>query len=121
MKPILLVVEDELLVRLDFADLAQAAGFETVEASSADEAVEILQSREDIKVMFTDIRMPGSMDGVALAHYVRDRWPPTIIVICSGNEPPEEDTLPRDARFVPKPFTGDRTEKLLEGIRAELN
>jgi two-component system, response regulator PdtaR len=121
MKPILLVVEDELLVRLDFADLAQAAGFETVEASSADEAVEILQSRDDIKVMFTDIRMPGSMDGMALAHYVRDRWPPTIIVICSGNKPPDAETLPREARFVSKPCTGDRTEKLLENIKAQLN
>lgn len=120
MKPILLVVEDEMLVRMDFADLAQAAGFETVEASSADEAIGVLHSRDDIRVVFTDIRMPGTMDGIALAHYVRDRWPPTIIVICSGNEPPSAEALPREARFVSKPCSGHRAEQLLETIRTEL-
>ncbi len=119
MKPTLLVVEDEMLVRLDFADLAQAAGFETVEASSADEAIEILHAR-DVRVVFTDIRMPGTMDGIALAHYVRDRWPPTVIVICSGNEPPAAEALPAETRFMSKPCNGERAEHLLQSIKSEL-
>lgn len=121
MKPILLVVEDEMLLRLDFADLAQTAGFETIEASSADEAIEILHERDDIRVIVTDIRMPGTMNGIELAHYVRDRWPPTIIVICSGNEPPSAESLPRNTRFMPKPCTGNRAEELLETIKSELH
>ena len=74
-----LVVEDEALVRLDLAESLQAAGYKTVEAASADEAIAVLQSNSDIRVVFTDIQMPGAMDGLALSHYVRKRWPPTII------------------------------------------
>lgn len=121
MKPTLLVVEDEILLRLDFAELAQAAGFETVEASTADEAIEILSVRDDVKVVFTDIRMPGTMDGIGLAHHVRDRWPPTIIVICSGNEPPPAESLPSKVRFVSKPFSGPHAEELLETIKLQLH
>jgi len=84
MKPTLLVVEDELFLRLDLVDLATDAGFETIEAGSAAEAIAILEARTDIRAVFTDIRMPGEMDGIALAHFVRDCWPPTVIVICSA-------------------------------------
>lgn len=121
MKPTLLVVEDEILIRLDFVDLAKTAGFETLEAGDAAEALHILNSRSDIRVVFTDIRMPGEMDGLDLAHQVRERWPPTIIVICSGNEPPDQDALPLDATFMPKPCTRPKVEQLLSEIRASLN
>ena len=120
MKPKMLVVEDELFVRMDFVDQAQAAGFETVEAGSAAEAVSILEQRDDIGVVFTDIRMPGDMDGLALAHMVRDRWPPTIIVICSGNEPPSEGALPNGVTFMPKPCSGPEIDELLLAIKNEL-
>lgn len=121
MKPIMLVVEDELFVRMDFVDQAKGAGFETVEAGSAAEAVGILEGRNDIRVVFTDIRMPGDMDGLALAHLVRDRWPPTIIVICSGNEPPSEDELPTGVTFMPKPCSGPKIDHLLTAIKTELD
>lgn len=121
MKPMMLVVEDELFVRMDFVDQAQEAGFQTVEAGNAAEAVDILEQRDDIRVVFTDIRMPGKMDGLALAHMVRDRWPPTIIVICSGNEPPSDEELPNGAMLMPKPCSGPKIDRLLSAIKAELN
>lgn len=120
MTPTLLVVEDEILLRLDLADLAQQAGFETVEAGGAAEAIEILEARDDIRVVFTDIRMPGDMDGLALPHFVRDRWPPTIIVICSANEAPKNHELPASTQFVSKPCTGPKIEKLLNDIYADV-
>lgn len=121
MKPKMLVVEDELFVRMDFVDQAQAAGFDTVEAGSAADAVSVLEQTKDIRVVFTDIRMPGDMDGLALAHMVRDRWPPTIIVICSGNEPPSKEELPSGATFMPKPCSGPRVEQLLTDIKTQLS
>lgn len=121
MKPMMLVVEDELFVRMDFVDQAQEAGFQTVEAGSAAEAVDILEQRDDIRVVFTDIRMPGEMDGLALAHMVRNRWPPTIIVICSGNEPPSKEELPNGVTFMPKPCSGPKIDQLLMAIKTELS
>lgn len=120
MKPLLLVVEDEPLLRLNHIDLASSAGFDTVEAGSAAEAMTILEARNDIRVLFTDIRMPGTMDGLALAHVVRDRWPPTVIVICSGNDEPDADALPKEAVFVAKPCSGPHVEELLSRIHADV-
>ena len=79
-RPVVLVVEDEFLLRMNAVDMIGAAGFEAVEAANADEAIEILESRRDITVVFTDIQMPGSMDGLKLAQTVRGRWPPVKIV-----------------------------------------
>lgn len=121
MKPTLLVVEDELLLRMDLVELAHQAGFETCEAGSAAEAIEILEQRDDVQVVFTDIRMPGEMDGLALAHCVRGRWPPTVIVICSANELPEAIELPSSTLFLPKPCTGPKLEILLTSILAQLS
>jgi CheY-like chemotaxis protein len=108
MNPVMLVVDDEPLVRMDLAEMAEAAGFETVEAQSAAVALNILENRNDIRVLFTDIAMPGEMDGLALAHVVRDRWPPTVIVICSGNSQPRQDKMPKNTLFVSKPCSGPR-------------
>lgn len=80
-----LVVEDEVLLRLDLAAYLENFGYEVVQAGSATEAIALLEMDPSIRVVFTDIRMPGEMDGVALARCIRERWPPTIIVICSGN------------------------------------
>src|SRR5688572_5317424 len=79
-----LVVEDEPLVRLDLETRLADTGYLVFEASSAAEAIAILERHPQIRVVFTDIQMPGDMDGLALARYVRDRWPPTIIVVSSG-------------------------------------
>ena len=84
--PAVLVVEDESLVRLGAVTIIEDAGFEVIEAASADEAIGILECRSDIRVVFTDIHMPGSMDGLKLAQAVRDRWPPIKIIVTSGRD-----------------------------------
>jgi CheY-like chemotaxis protein len=82
--PVILIVEDEFLLRLDSAETIEHAGFEVIQAANADEAIAILNARLDIHVVFTDIQMPGSMDGLKLARFVRNRWPPIKIVATSG-------------------------------------
>jgi CheY-like chemotaxis protein len=99
-----LIVEDEFLLRMDAADIIAAAGFEVVEAENADQAIEILEARRDITVVFTDIQMPGSMDGLKLARAVRGRWPPIKIVATSGRVHVERD-LPEGGRFLLKPYS----------------
>ena len=94
-----LVVEDELLVRMGIVDDLEEAGFKTVEAGSASDAIRVLETRSDIRVVFTDIEMPGTMDGLALSHYVRHRWPPTIIVISSGKRRPSQMNCRRTSRL----------------------
>ena len=71
---VVLVVEDEMLLRMRAVDMVEDAGFTSVEAVDADQAIAILESRSDIALLFTDIQMPGSMDGLRLAHAVRKRW-----------------------------------------------
>src|ERR1700710_405093 len=93
-RAVILVVEDELLIRLNAVEMLDEAGFEVVEAANADEAIAILEGRLDITVVFTDIQMPGSMDGSKLAAAVRDRWPPIKIVATSGHVDVAETDLP---------------------------
>lgn len=80
----MLVVEDEPLLRMLAIEVVEEAGFVAIEARDADEAVALLESRSDIALLFTDINMPGSMDGLKLAHAVRGRWPPIKILLVSG-------------------------------------
>ena len=103
-RPVVLVVEDELLLRMDAVDMIAGAGFEALEAANADQAIEILESRRDVTVVFTDIQMPGSMDGLKLARAIRGRWPPIKIVATSGRAIAEEIDLPEGGRFLPKPY-----------------
>jgi CheY-like chemotaxis protein len=83
---------------------SKTPAFEVIQAGNADEAIAILKARPDIHVVFTDIQMPGSMDGLKLARFVRDRWPPIKIVATSGHVPVEDDDLPADSIFLPKPY-----------------
>jgi CheY-like chemotaxis protein len=99
-----LVVEDEALIRMAAIDLLEGAGYEAVEAANADEAIRILELRTEIRVVFTDVDMPGTMDGLKLAHFVRDRWPPIRIVVASGMQIVVEGQLPEGARFFRKPY-----------------
>jgi len=101
---VVLIVEDEPLIRMYAVTVMEEAGFEVLQAMNADEALEILESRNDIRVVFTDVHMPGSMDGLRLAHAVRDRWPPIKIIVTSGRLPLTEDDLPEGGRFFPKPY-----------------
>src|SRR3984957_6447215 len=93
-RPVILIVEDELFLRMYAAEMIQDGGFDVVEAGNADQAIAILEARPDIHVVFTDIQMPGSMDGLKLARFVRDRWPPIKIVATSGFVNVEKDDLP---------------------------
>jgi CheY-like chemotaxis protein len=102
--PAVLIVEDEPLVRIGAVNLIEDAGFEVIEAASADEAIGILECRNDVRVVFTDIHMPGSMDGLKLAHAVRNRWPPIRIIVTSGRELIAEQVLPEGGRFFAKPY-----------------
>ena len=104
-RPVVLIVEDELLLRMDAVDMIAAAGFEAVEACDADQAIEILEARRDITVIFTDIQMPGSMDGLKLARAVRGRWPPIKIIATSGRALISETDLPEGGRFLLKPYS----------------
>src|ERR1700730_3227845 len=91
--PAVLIVEDEPLVRIGAVHIIEDAGFEVIEAASADEAIRILESRSDIRVVFTDVHMPGTMDGLKLAHAVRNRLPPTKKIVTSGRELATEQDL----------------------------
>lgn len=101
----ILVVEDDFLIRLNAVDMIRSGGFEVVEAANADEAIVILEKRLDITVVFTDIQMPGSMDGLKLAAAIRGRWPPIRIVATSGLVEVTEDDLPSGSRFLRKPYS----------------
>jgi two-component sensor histidine kinase/DNA-binding response OmpR family regulator len=101
---IILVVEDELMLRMRAVDIVQDAGFESIEAISADEAIAILESRDDISCLFTDIQMPGSMDGLKLAHVTHSRWPHIKIILVSGQIAVTEADAPEDSKFFPKPL-----------------
>jgi CheY-like chemotaxis protein len=102
--PAVLIVEDEPLVRLDAVRAIEDAGFEVIEAANADEAIRILENRSDIRVVFTDIHMPGSKDGLKLAHTVRNRWPSIKIIVTSGRDLVSENDLPEGGRFFAKPY-----------------
>jgi CheY-like chemotaxis protein len=102
--PAILVVEDEPLLRLLAVDIAEDAGFKALSAASADEALAILEVRVDVRLVFTDVQMPGSMDGLRLAHAVRDRWPPVELIVTSGRGHIAANDLPDRGRFFAKPY-----------------
>jgi len=106
--PVVLLVEDEPLVRMTAADGLEEAGFEVMEAANADAALSVLDARSDeVQVLFTDVNMPGSMDGMALAAKVHAKWPHVRLLISSGYARPGPDEIPDDGRFVPKPYRAD--------------
>ena len=101
---VILVVEDEMLLRMRAVDMVEDAGYTPVEAVNADEAVAILESRSDIALLLTDIQMPGSMDGLQLAHTVHERWPPIRIILVSGQLKLANIDIPTDSLFFGKPI-----------------
>ncbi len=106
--PIVLVVEDEMVLRMRAVDIVEDAGFVPIEAVSADEAIQILESRDDISLLFTDIQMPGSMDGLKLAHAAHTRWPHIKIILVSGQIAVTDVDKPSDSKFFPKPLETKR-------------
>src|SRR3954469_13086864 len=106
--PNVLIVEDEMVLRMRAVDIVEDAGFRAVEAVNADQAMSILESRSDISLLFTDIQMPGSMDGLKLAHAVHDRWPAIKIILVSGQVNPSDAERPADSGFFGKPPSDDQ-------------
>src|SRR6202044_1145483 len=118
-RPVVLVVEDEPLMLMDAVDLVTEAGFEAIGTKNADEAIRILESRADIRIVFTDVNMPGSMDGIKLAHAVRHRWPPIEIIVTSGLTLANvQELLPERGVFFPKPYTPAQVASALHRLAA---
>ena len=113
---VVLVVEDEMLLRMRAVDMVEDAGYTSVEAVDADEAVAILESRSDIALLFTDIQMPGSMDGLGLAHAVHERWPPIKIILVSGQLKPANIEIPANSRFFGKPLEAKVMVALMQSM-----
>jgi two-component system, response regulator PdtaR len=110
---VVLVVEDHPLVRMGVLELMIEAGFETLEASSASEAIQILEARPEIHLVLTDAETPGTMDGIELAHYIRNRWPPIRLIVVSGKRPIASEELPAETRFFHKPY---REASIVEAV-----
>lgn len=117
-RAVVLVVEDDLFIRLNAAAMIADAGFDVVEAGNADEAIAVLEMRPDIHVVFTDIQMPGTMDGLKLARFVRTRWPPIHIIATSGLVQVGEMDLPIGGRFFGKPYSSDQITNALRELTA---
>jgi CheY-like chemotaxis protein len=111
---VILTVEDELLIGDYLGSVLEEAGYEVIATANADEAIAVLETRNDIRILITDIDMPGSMDGLKLAAAVRGRWPPIKIIIATGKGKPGSDQMPALSQFVPKPYI---PERILAAVR----
>lgn len=114
-----LLVEDEDTVRLIGADMLSDAGYQVIEAATADEALRVLQEVDEVDVLFTDVRMPGSMDGLELAALVHDHWPKVKILVTSGDHRPGSEDLPDNGRFLPKPYSLRTMCKQVDDLAAQ--
>ena len=110
-----LVVEDEPFIRLAAVGLVEEAGFVALEATNADQAIAVMEANPDVRLVFTDVDMPGTMDGVKLAHYIRGRWPPVQLIVASGKAIVTENDLPKGTRFFSKPYAD---HAIVDTIRA---
>ena len=116
--PVILVVDDEPLLRMLATEHFEEAGYEVLEAGSGEQAVALLGERPDIRAVFTDVQMPGAPDGLSLAHHVRRVCPGCAIVVVSGRASPGPDELATGARFIGKPYRGDMVVGLFQELLA---
>jgi len=103
-KRLVLVVEDEPLIRVMAAAMFENDGFEVLEAATADEAIHVLEMRKDMALVFTDVEMPGNMDGLRLMSVIRERWPPVKLIVTSGRFRVTDNQFPSDVAFFSKPY-----------------
>jgi CheY-like chemotaxis protein len=103
--PRILIVEDDIRVRAMGVDLLEVAGFEVRAAATADEAIAILKDASDVKLVFADVEMPGSMNGLQLADFVHQRWPDIRLLLTSGHYEPHELQISKGDLFLPKPYS----------------
>jgi two-component system, response regulator PdtaR len=115
-RPVVLLVEDEMFVRMATADALEEAGFEVIEAANAQAAEDFLRHRTDIQVLFTDVQMPGAMNGLELASLVRSRWPHIRVVITSGHLQPNSEILPENAVFIAKPYGEQAPARAIQAL-----
>jgi CheY-like chemotaxis protein len=114
--PVLLVVENAAVIRMNIVQVAQDSGFEVLDAANADEAIEILESRNDIRAVFTTVRMPGSMDGLRLANTIRHRWPSIRLLVTSGLDVSNHPDFPIKGQFIQKPYENGQIAAALRGV-----
>jgi CheY-like chemotaxis protein len=105
--PVVLVVEDEAILRFVVTDMLEGHGYTVVEAATAVDALKVLETRPEVRVLFTDIEMPGKLTGMDLARLVHEHWPHVMLVITSGGTQPEPSEIPDDGRFIAKPYSPD--------------
>lgn len=116
---LVLVVEDEPMIRDFVCEILAEEGLDTKAVENADEAVEYLNAHGDkVALLLTDVRMPGTMDGIALANLVGEKWADIPIVVMSGHGTPGSDDIKPDVLFIAKPWT---INQLLNGIQAQLD
>ncbi|GBR70189.1 response regulator [Gluconobacter kanchanaburiensis] len=113
-RPTILIVEDIVFIRMMTEDYFENAGFRTLGARTADEAITLFETDQSIRYLFADIHLPDGDDGVALAAIVRKRWPPVKIILTSADMPANEVRLPVRGLFVPKPYSLDRVRHTFE-------
>jgi CheY-like chemotaxis protein len=113
---IVLLVEDEPLVRMCAADILEDEGFQVIEAATAPAALSILEKRDDVTALFTDIDMPGGMNGLELAGIVHARWPHIALVVTSGRYRVGADHLPGDGIFIGKPYAAAAPVRIIREL-----
>ena len=111
----LLVVENETLLSVDISDALEDEGYDVITVANANDAIKVLETRNDIRTTFTDIDLPGSMDGLKFAAAVRDRWPPVNIIVTTGMRAPRRDEMPAKSVFIAKPY---RSAEVFEALRS---
>ncbi len=116
--PSILIVEDEILIRMTAVLIVEEAGFRTVEAANSEEAIAVLEHAADIAAVFTDVNMPGRLDGLWLSRMIRERWPPIGLVVTSGRIGAENPGLMTGVLFLPKPYTPDQVTTALRSCAA---
>lgn len=104
-KPVVLIVECEALIRISAVHMVEDAGYSALEARNADDAIGLLESHREIRAVLTGVNMPGSMDGLKLAHAIRGRWPPVHLIMTSGRD--VGDRMPTNCRFIRKPYAAE--------------
>jgi CheY-like chemotaxis protein len=117
-KAVVLIVEDEPVIRFATLDALEEVGHVVLEAANADEAMVLLRHRRDIDVVFTDVNMAGSMDGIQLAQRVRAIRPHTGIIITSGVVQLDPMLLPANTVFLPKPYQHDMLLSAIHSLEA---
>ncbi|UWU90978.1 response regulator [Bradyrhizobium sp. CB1015] len=116
--PVVLVVEDDELLRWSAMIVLEDSGYGVLEAADAGEALATLEQRADVRIIFTDVQMPGAIDGVRLAHLVSQRWPLVKIIVTSGRMRLRQDDLPRGGVYLMKPYSATELTTAVYEVRA---